>query len=403
MTRGNRSCMIAPADGAPQAHVATTKTNERSRLLPRTPPPMAATNTGSTIAPHVPSRALQADRPVPVAIAPGSLRQSLHSALPVTSRFAARALRSPGARRLPQGAARSGTRDATAGPARIDMSSCRRVGYALLAQCLVLFLTTTQVAAAAVATPEVKSQAYYILDGSDSSVLASRRENTAAPIASITKLMTALVVLEAGQSMDELLTISADDVRGTTGSGSRLFQGARLTRSDLLHLALMSSENRAAHALCRNYPQGLKACVRAMNQKAADLGMKSAHFVEPTGLSERNVASPCDLAKLVLAAGDDATIRAYSTDADHTVLIGRQALQFRNTNSLVDKADWDVSIQKTGYISEAGRCLVMQARIQGRPVVIVLLNSFGKYTRIADAKRIRTWLEQQHRQVAAVG
>jgi D-alanyl-D-alanine endopeptidase (penicillin-binding protein 7) len=283
------------------------------------------------------------------------------------------------------------------------MNAHRRVGkFALLAQCLWFGLashvaTATTTTATTTASPDVRSQAFYILDGTDSSVLASRRENTAAPIASITKLMTALVVLEADQPMDELLVITADDVRGTVGSGSRLFQGARLSRGDLLHLALMSSENRAAHALCRAYPEGLKACVRAMNAKAADLGMKTARFVEPTGLSELNVASPCDLAKLVLATGDNATIRAYSTDADHTVLVGRQALLFRNTNSLVDKPDWDVSIQKTGYISEAGRCLVMQARIDGRPVVIVLLNSFGKYTRIADAKRIRTWLEQQYR------
>jgi serine-type D-Ala-D-Ala endopeptidase (penicillin-binding protein 7) len=245
--------------------------------------------------------------------------------------------------------------------------------------------------------PDVRSQAYYILDESDSSVLASRGEDTPAPIASITKLMAALVVLEAGQSMDTMLTITAADVRGTGGSSSRLPEGARLTRGDLLHLSLMSSENRAAHALCRNYPQGPTACVRAMNTKAAALGMKSAHFVEPTGLSKLNVASPRDLATLVVAAGENPTIRRYSTDAEETFLVGRQALQFRNTNSLVDKDDWHVSLQKTGYISEAGRCLVMQAVIDGRPVVIVLLNSFGKYTRIADAKRIRTWLQLQSR------
>jgi D-alanyl-D-alanine endopeptidase (penicillin-binding protein 7) len=209
--------------------------------------------------------------------------------------------------------------------------------------------------------------------------------------------MTALVVLEADQPMDETITITAADVRGTAGSGSRLWPGARLSRNDLLRLALMSSENRAAHAHCRTYPKGLTACVRAMNAKAAQLGMKTAHFVEPTGLSKLNVASPCDLAKLVLAAGEIPTIGEYSTDAEHTVYVGRQALQFRNTNSLVEKPDWQVGVQKTGYISEAGRCLVMQAVIDGRQVVIVLLNSFGKLTRIADAKRIRTWLETQHK------
>jgi D-alanyl-D-alanine endopeptidase (penicillin-binding protein 7) len=245
--------------------------------------------------------------------------------------------------------------------------------------------------------PDVRSQAYYILDGTNSAVLASRHENTPAPIASITKLMTALVVLEADQPMDEELILADADVRGTAGSGSRLWQGARMTRADLLRLALMSSENRAAHALCRAYPGGLTACVRAMNAKAAELGMKTAHFIEPTGLSKLNVASPRDLARLVLAAGAVPTIGEYSTDPEHTVYVGRQALQFRNTNSLVEKPDWEVGVQKTGYISEAGRCLVMQTVIDGRQVVIVLLNSFGRLTRIADAKRIRTWLEAQHK------
>ena len=249
--------------------------------------------------------------------------------------------------------------------------------------------------------PGLKSAAALVVDGKTGEVIFEQKAGLVAPIASITKLMTALVVLEADQPMDEMLVITADDVRGTVGSGSRLHQGARLSRGDLMHLALMSSENRAAHAICRAYPGGLKACLQAMNAKAAALDMKSARFVEPTGLSEANVASPCDLAKLVLATGQNPVIRAYSTDADHTVQVGRQLLVFRNTNSLVDKPDWDVSIQKTGYISEAGRCLVMQARIDGRQVVIVLLNSFGKYTRIADAKRIRTWLEQQYRASAA--
>ena len=294
---------------------------------------------------------------------------------------------------------RTGSIREVAGQAGYDMHSCRTIGFALLAQCLILVLVPGAVAAATQkpALPDVRSQAYYVVDGADSSVLASRHENTPAPIASITKLMTALVILEAGQPMDEQVTITAADVLGTAGSGSRLAQGARLSRADLLRLALMSSENRAAYALCRTYPKGLTACVHAMNVKAAQLGMKAAHFVEPTGLSKLNVASPCDLAKLVLAAGSEPTIREYSTDAAHTVNVGRYALQFRNTNSLVEKPDWQVDVQKTGYISEAGRCLVMQTVIDGRQVVIVLLNSFGKLTRIADAKRIRTWLEAQHK------
>lgn len=241
--------------------------------------------------------------------------------------------------------------------------------------------------------PALKSNAFYILDETDSKVLAARNERVAVPIASITKLMTALVVLDAGQPMDETIAITKDDVRGTPGSGSRLAPGARLSRADLLHLALMSSENRAAHALCRQYTGGMQACVRAMNAKAKALGMKSARFVEPTGLSAANVASPEDLAKLVRAAGANPTIRAYSTDPEHMVRVSKQSLEFRNTNLLVDKSNWQVTVQKTGYIAEAGRCLVMEAVIDGRDVVIVLLNSWGKLTRIGDANRIRTWME----------
>jgi D-alanyl-D-alanine endopeptidase (penicillin-binding protein 7) len=242
-------------------------------------------------------------------------------------------------------------------------------------------------------TPDVRSAQFYVLDPADSSVLAARDEDKAAPIASITKLMTALVVLEAGQPMDEKLGITSAEIRGTAGAGSRLPKGAMLSRADMLHLALMSSENRAAHSLCRNYPGGMKACVKAMNEKAAELGMTSARFVEPTGLSKDNVASPADLAKLVLAAGGNETVRKYSTDPDHTVYLNRRPLEFRNTNLLVKQSDWDVAVQKTGYISEAGRCLVMETVIDGRDIVIVLLNSWGTLTRIADAKRIRRWME----------
>jgi len=155
----------------------------------------------------------------------------------------------------------------------------------------------------------------------------------------------------------------------------------------------MSSENRAAHALCRTYPGGMPACVRAMNRKAKSLGMTTARFVEPTGLSNSNVSSPADLAKLVRAAAANSTIREYSTDPDHTVYIKGRPLEYRSTNLLVDKSDWQVTVQKTGYIADAGRCLVMQAVIDGRDVVIILLNSWGRLTRIGDANRIRNWLE----------
>ena len=268
-----------------------------------------------------------------------------------------------------------------------------------LALCLLVSLAPLSAGAVASvesqsqAIPDLRSNAFYILDSSGSKVLAARNEQTAVPIASITKLMTALVVLEARQRMDQTITITRDDVRETPGSRSRLAPGARLSRSDLLHLALMSSENRAAHALCRAYPGGMQACVRAMNRKAKALGMKSARFVEPTGLSSSNVSSPVDLAKLVRAAAANSTVSRFSTDPDHTVNINGRALEFRSTNSLVKKPDWQVTVQKTGYNAEAGRCLVMQAVIDGRDVVIILLNSWGSLTRIGDANRVRHWLE----------
>jgi len=241
--------------------------------------------------------------------------------------------------------------------------------------------------------PALRSSAALVLDLTNSSVLYSRHSDVAAPIASITKLMTALVVMEAGQPLDEMLAVTVDDRSFGKGSSSRLSPGAQLSRGDLMHLALMASENRAAHALGRNYPGGVAACVVAMNAKAHQLGMTTAHFVEPTGLSDENVASPEDLSKLVIAAAKVAEIREYSTDSDFTVQVGRHMVRYRNTDSLVSKADWNIVVQKTGYIHEAGRCLVMQTVIEDRPVVIVLLNSFGKRTRVADARRVRRWVE----------
>ncbi len=246
------------------------------------------------------------------------------------------------------------------------------------------------------ANPNLRSNAFYIVDTADSKVLAARNEQVAAPIASITKLMTALVVLDSGQPMDEMISITREDVRETAKSGSRLSQGVRLSRADLLHLALMSSENRAAHALCRSYSGGVPACVAAMNAKARSLGMSTARFVEPTGLSSNNVSSAVDLAKLVQAAAANATIREYSTDPEHTFYVRGHAMAFRSTNALVKKSDWRVTVQKTGYIAEAGRCLVMQTIIDGRDVVIVLLNSWGRLTRIGDANRVRDWMEAHH-------
>ena len=241
--------------------------------------------------------------------------------------------------------------------------------------------------------PSLKSTGVLVVDESDSSVLFSKRADVASPIASITKLMTSLVVLDAKQPMDEQITISQADVDVGRGAVSRLSVGTTLTRADLMHLALMSSENRAAHALGNNYPGGLPAFVTAMNAKALSLGMKSAHFVEPTGLSSQNVASPEDLSKLVIAASQNPKIRAYSTDRSYSVRVRRHIVNYRNTDRLVANPGWNILVQKTGYITEAGRCLVMEAVIDGRSVVIVLLDSFGKYTRLADAARIKRWME----------
>ena len=241
--------------------------------------------------------------------------------------------------------------------------------------------------------PDIRSNAALVMDETSATVLLARQAQVAAPIASITKLMTALVVLDGRQPMDETLQIDPEDCERGRGAYSRLRVGTRLTRGELLHLALMSSENRAAHALARSYPGGVGAFVTAMNAKARALGMDNARFVEPTGLSSDNVASPADLSKLVIAASHQPLIQDYSTDEAHTVRVGRKMLEFHNTDLLVRNPGWNIVVQKTGYITEAGRCLVVKALIRGRAIVIVLLDSFGRYTRVADAQRIRKWLE----------
>ncbi len=241
--------------------------------------------------------------------------------------------------------------------------------------------------------PDVRSASVLILDETNVSVLYQRQGSVTTPIASITKLMTALVVLDASQPLDDIIEITKDDTNTVKGAHSRLPVGAKVSRGDLLHVALMSSENRAAHALGRSYPGGLAAFVRAMNTKARSLDMHTAHFVDPTGLSGGNVASPLDLAELVVAAAKYPTIREFSTDGVHSVPTARGRIEFRNTNPLVTNPDWHIVVQKTGYLSEAGRCLVMKTVIEGRELVIVLLDSFGKYTRTADARRIRKWIE----------
>jgi D-alanyl-D-alanine endopeptidase (penicillin-binding protein 7) len=249
--------------------------------------------------------------------------------------------------------------------------------------------------------PALRSSAALVFDQTNSEVLYSRHADVAMPIASISKLVTALTVADAKQPMDEVIEITDEDRAVGKGAASRLAVGTRLTRADLFHLALMASENRAAHALARNYPGGMAAFMPAMNAKAQELGMTSSHFVEPTGLSYENVASPEDLSKLVMAAAKNPIIREYSTDPGYDVRIGRRMVGFHNTDALVNNSGWDIVVQKTGYIEEAGRCLVMQTIIEGRTVVIVLLNSFGKQTRVADAARVRKWMQAKLLQAAS--
>jgi D-alanyl-D-alanine endopeptidase (penicillin-binding protein 7) len=256
-----------------------------------------------------------------------------------------------------------------------------------------LLAFSTLAAAKPTLFPKLKSSSVLIVDQSDSTVLFSRRSDVAAPIASITKLMTALVVLDAKQPLDEPLAITQDEAALPKSRGSRLSVGTVLTRGDFMHLALMSSENRAAHALGANYPGGVPAIVTAMNAKAAALGMSTAHFVDPTGLSSDNVASPEDLSKLVLAAAQNPHIREYSTDPSYAVRVRKHLVEFHNTDNLVKNPTWNIIVQKTGYIAEAGKCLVMEAVIEGRNVIIVLLDSAGRLTRVADAKRVKTWME----------
>ncbi|MFU2486060.1 serine hydrolase [Thauera sp. WH-1] len=250
--------------------------------------------------------------------------------------------------------------------------------------------------------PVLGSSAFYVINQNTGEVLLERNAATVLPIASITKLMTAIVVLEAGQSLSEPLTISEGDIDRLKGTGSRLALGTTLTREQMLHLALMSSENRAASALARNYPGGEQAFVAAMNVKARLLGLWTTRFHDSTGLNPANVSSPQDLAKLVAASASYPLIREFSTSHERYVDVRGRSLRFGNTNGLVRSPEWAISVSKTGYISEAGRCLVMQTWLHQQPVVMVLMDSSGRYTRTADAKRVRKWLEQSTAQRVAI-
>ena len=267
----------------------------------------------------------------------------------------------------------------------------RRVGIVfacLLATCLAAHAAAPQ----PVHDPGLRSANALIVDATSGEVIYERGAKAVVPIASLTKLMTALVVLDGQQPLDERITITSADKWSGKGAFSRLPIGARLTRDDLLKLALMASENRAARVLGRNYPGGMSAFVHTMNIKAKALGMTQTRFDDPSGLSSKNVASARDLVKLMNAAAREVVIREYSTLVTHEVRIGKSVLGYRNTNLLIGRDDWEIRVQKTGFTHDAGECLVMQAMIGERPVNMVFLNSFGKLTRTADARRVRKWM-----------
>jgi len=243
----------------------------------------------------------------------------------------------------------------------------------------------------------VRSNIAYIFDEQSQLPLYNKNSRTVAPIASISKLMTAMVVLDAMLPLDEEVGVEAADLDRLKGTRSRLQVGMTFTRNELLKLALMASENRAASALARSYPGGKAAIVAAMNAKASELGMTDTKFLDPTGLSRGNVSTAQDLVKMVSAARNYPLIHRYTTSASHSVDgLGGRELRFTNTNPLVRNVSWDIGLSKTGYISEAGLCLVMEAKINERPVIIVLLNSWGKRTRVGDANRIKRWMESAY-------
>jgi D-alanyl-D-alanine endopeptidase (penicillin-binding protein 7) len=244
--------------------------------------------------------------------------------------------------------------------------------------------------------PNIRSSGVLVYDPTTGQTLFSKNAEQVTPIASITKIMTAMVVLDAKLAMDEPLQLTTEDIDTVKNTRSRLPIGAHFRRDDLMRLALMASDNRAAAALGRNYPGGITAFVAAMNEKAKVLGLTQTHYVDSSGLSPSNVSSPQDLGKLVAAASAYPVITEYTTTGAVNVQLpdSKRKLQFVNTNALVRNSDWKIGLSKTGYISEAGKCLVMQAMIANQPIVIVLLDSWGRLTRIGDANRIRKWLEK---------
>lgn len=239
---------------------------------------------------------------------------------------------------------------------------------------------------------DLRSSVALVVDQDTNEVLFEKNKDAVLPIASVTKLMTALVTVDANLPLDEELQVSQNElVRARIRS--KLRPGFEMTRGTALHLALMSSENRAAQLLGRTYPGGVARFVEAMNAKAQLLGMHDSHFADPTGLSPENRSSASDLVRLVKAAYEHDVIRQYSVSGELELPVGKRTVSYRNTNRLTDSPEWDIGLQKTGYISAAGRCLVMQAVIEGKRVVMVFLDSVGKYSRLGDAERIRDFLE----------
>jgi serine-type D-Ala-D-Ala endopeptidase (penicillin-binding protein 7) len=270
---------------------------------------------------------------------------------------------------------------------------CAMAGNAVAAQSASVERSNAAVAAK-VRELKLKSTNVLVVDQINKRVLYAKKDEQVVPIASITKLMTALVVLEAKLPMDEWIAITRDDYDRVKRQPSRLGAGTSMSRGDLLKIMLMASENRAAAALARTYPGGTPAFVVAMNQKALELGMSETRFVDSTGLADENVSTARDLAWLVDAAYREPLIREHTTDRSHTVEINKgRKMQFANSNQMVRHRQWEIGLSKTGYLDAAGRCLVMQATIGTTPVIIVLLHSYGKFSRIGDANRIKTWIE----------
>ena len=241
--------------------------------------------------------------------------------------------------------------------------------------------------------PNLSSAAFVIANHRTGEVLSERNGNRVMPIASLTKLMTALVVLDANQRLNEMITVTNADIDRIKGTGSRLAIGSRLSRAEMLHIALMSSENRAASALARYYPGGQRAFIEAMNAKARMLGMWNTRYADSTGLNPRNVSTAQDQAKLAAAAAAYPLIRQFSTDEQSYVRTNKRQLHYLNSNRLIREGQWEFTLSKTGYIREAGRCLVLGTKVNREPVIIVLLNAETTNDRVADAKRIKTWLE----------